>query len=124
MAYYGTNMVLAQAHWDASNSSNNYFDLKSSSGFSSVTKVDNGHYRCNFTSTLDDDYYVVCGSMSAENAYTGASGTSVVRGANGFHVLEHTTSLVEPIFAWGRYPAQSDGYANHGAHMGICVITN
>ena len=23
MAYYGTNMVLAQAHWDSSNSGNN-----------------------------------------------------------------------------------------------------
>ena len=122
MAYYGTNSVLAQAHWDASQSSNSYFDLKSSSGFSSVTKIDNGHYRCNFTSTLDDDYYVVCGSMSEENAST--SPTSVIRGANGFHLHEHTTSLIEPIFAYGRYPAQSDGYANHGEHMGICVITN
>ena len=123
MAFYGTNIVLAQAHWDASQSSNSYFDLKSSSGFSSVTKIDNGHYRCNFTSTLDDDYYVVCGSMSSENSATG-SNTNVVRGANGFHVHEHTTSLIEPIFAYGRYPAQSDGNANHGAHMGICVITN
>ena len=48
MAYYGTNSVLAQAHWDASNASNSYFDLKQSFGFSSVTKVANGHYRCNF----------------------------------------------------------------------------
>ena len=122
MAFYGTNMILAQAHWDSSNSSNNYFDLKSSSGFSSVTKVAEGHFRCNFTSTLDDDYYVVCGSMSAENAASG-SNTGVVRGANGFHVHEHTTSLVEPIFAYGSY-SSSNGNANHGAHMGICVIKN
>ena len=123
MAFYGTNMILAQAHWDTSNSGNNNFDLKSSSGFSSVTKVENGHYRCNFTNTLDDDYYVVCGSQSAENAATG-SNTNVVRGANGFHLLEHTTSLVEPIFARGRYPAQSDGNSNLGEHNAICVITN
>ena len=118
MAYYGTNMVLAQAHWVSSGS----FDLKSSSGFSSVTKVENGHYRCNFTSTLDDDYYVVCGSMSSENSATG-SNTNVVRGANGFHVLEHTTSLVEPIFAYGS-TTSSSGNANHGLHMGVCVIKN
>ena len=30
MAYFGTNSVLAQAHWDASNASNSYFDLKQS----------------------------------------------------------------------------------------------
>ena len=119
MAFYGTNMVLAQAHWVSSGS----FDLKSSSGFSSVTQVDGSHVRCNFSSTLDDDYYVVCGSMSAENAAT-VSNTNVVRGANGFHLAAHTTSLVEVIFARGRYPAQSDGYSNEGVHNGICVITN
>jgi len=125
MAYYGTNMVLAQAHWDSSNSSNDYFDLKSSSGFSSVTKVAYGHYRCNFTSTLADDYYVVCGSMSAENAATGSGTTSVIRGANGFHLLNHTSSLVEPIFAYGRYASTgSDGNENRGVHNAICVITN
>ena len=70
MAYFGTNMVLAQAHWDSSNAGNNNFDLKQSSGFSSVTKVTNCHYRCNFSSTLADDFYVVCGSQSAENAAT------------------------------------------------------
>ena len=68
MAYYGTNSVLAQAHWDASQSSNSYFDLKQSFGCSSVTKIANGHYRLSFSSTLDDDYYVVCGSMSSEKA--------------------------------------------------------
>ena len=120
MAYYGTNMILAQAHWVSSGS----FDLKSSSGFSSVTKVDTGHFRCNFTNTLADDYYVVCGSMSAENAASGSQ-TSVVRGANGFHVLNHTTSLVEPIFARGRFAGNgSNGNANQGEHNGICVITN
>ena len=56
MAFYGTNSVLAQAHWDASQSSNSYFDLKQSFGFSSVTKINNGHYRCNFSSTLADDF--------------------------------------------------------------------
>ena len=122
MAYYGTNMVLAQAHWDSNNSSNDYFDLKSSSGFSSVTKVAYGHYRCNFSSTLADDYYVVCGSMSSENAATG-SDTNVVRGANGFHVVNHTTSLVEPVFAYGSY-SSSNGNPNHGQHMGVCVIKN
>ena len=123
MAYYGTNSVLAQAHWDASQSSNSYFDLKQSFGCSSVTKIANGHYRLSFSNTLDDDYYVVCGSMSAENAATG-SDTGVVRGANGFHVVNHTTSLVEVVFARGRYPAQSDGNSNLGEHNGICVITN
>ena len=120
MAYYGTNMVLAQAHWVSSGS----FDLKSSSGFSSVTKVDTGHFRCNFTNTLDDDYYVVCGSMSAENAATG-SNTNVVRGANGFHVLEHTTTKVEPIFARGRFAGNgTNGNGNLGLHNAICVIKN
>tara|TARA_R100001224_G_scaffold17670_1_gene8726 strand:+ start:509 stop:877 length:369 start_codon:yes stop_codon:yes gene_type:complete len=122
MAYYGTNSVLAQAHWDASNSSNSYFDLKQSFGFSSVTKVDNGHYRCNFSSTLADDFYVVCGSMSSENAATG-SNTNVVRGSNGFHLLDHDTAHIEPIFAYGSY-SSSNGNANHGAHMGVCVMTN
>ena len=121
MAYYGTNMVLAQAHWVSSGS----FDLKSSFGFSSVTQVGGNsvHVRCNFSSTLDDDYYVVCGSMSAENSASG-SDTNVVRGANGFHVQAHTTSLVETIFARGTYPAQSNGNSNDGVHNGICVITN
>jgi len=122
MAYYGTNMVLAQAHWDSSNSGNNNFDLKQSSGFSSVTKVDNCHYRCNFSSTLADDFYVVCGSMSSENAATG-SNTNVVRGSNGFHLLDHDTAHIEPIFAYGSY-SSSNGNANHGAHMGVCVMTN
>ena len=122
MAYYGTNAVLAQCQFEANSPSYSYFLLRQSEGFSSVTKIDNGHYRCNFSSTLDDDYYVVCGSMSAENAAT-ISNTNVVRGANGFHVLEHTTSLVEPIFAYGAY-SSSNGNANHGAHMGICVIKN
>ena len=98
MAYYGTNSVLAQAHWDASQSSNSYFN------------------------TLDDDYYVVCGSMSSENAATG-SNTNVVRGSNGFHLLDHDTAHIEPIFAYGSY-SSSNGNANHGAHMGICVMTN
>ena len=122
MAYYGTNAVLAQCQFEANSPSYSYFLLRQSEGFSSVTKIDNGHYRCNFSSTLDDDYYVVCGSMSAENAASG-SNTNVLRGANGFHVLEHTTSLVEPIFAYGAY-SSSNGNANHGAHMGICVIKN
>ena len=124
MAYFGTNSVLAQAHWDASNASNSYFDLKQSSGFSSVTKVANGHYRCNFSSTLADDFYVVCGSQSAENAAT-ISNTNVVRGSNGFHVLNHTTSLVEPIFARGRFAGNgTNGNANQGLHNAICVIKN
>ena len=118
MAYYGTNMVLAQAHWVSSGS----FDLKQSFGFSSVTQVDGSHVRCNFTNTLADDYYVVCGSMSAENAASG-SDTNVLRGSNGFHVQNHTTSLVEPIFAYGSY-SSSNGNANHGQHMGVCVIKN
>ena len=122
MAYYGTNSVLAQAHWDASNASNSYFDLKQSFGFSSVTKVANGHYRCNFSSTLADDFYVVCGSMSSENAATG-SNTNVVRGSNGFHLLDHDTAHIEPIFAYGSY-SSSNGNANHGEHMGVCVMTN
>ena len=122
MAYYGTNSVLAQAHWDASNASNSYFDLKQSFGFSSVVKVANGHYRCNFSNTLDDDFYVVCGSMSAENAAT-VSDTNVVRGSNGFHLLDHDTAHIEPIFAYGSY-SSSNGNANHGAHMGVCVMTN
>ncbi len=122
MAYYGTNAVLAQCQFEANSPSYSYFLLRQSEGFSSVTKIDNGHYRCNFSSTLDDDYYVVCGSMSAENAAT-ISNTNVVRGANGFHVLEHTTSLVEPVFAYGAW-SSSNGNANHGAHMGICVIKN
>ena len=122
MAYYGTNAVLAQCQFEANSPSYSYFLLRQSEGFSSVTKIDNGHYRCNFSNTLDDDYYVVCGSMSAENAASG-SNTNVLRGANGFHVLEHTTSLVEPIFAYGAY-SSSNGNANHGAHMGICVIKN
>ena len=122
MAYYGTNAVLAQCQFEANSPSYSYFLLRQSEGFSSVTKIDNGHYRCNFSRTLDDDYYVVCGSMSAENAAT-ISNTNVVRGANGFHVLEHTTSLVEPVFAYGAW-SSSNGNANHGAHMGICVITN
>ena len=122
MAYYGTNAVLAQCQFEANSPSYSYFLLRQSEGFSSVTKIDNGHYRCNFSSTLDDDYYVVCGSMSAENAAT-ISNTNVVRGANGFHVLEHTTSLVEPIFAYGSY-SSSNGNANHGLHMGVCVIKN
>ena len=120
MAYYGTNMVLAQAHWVSSGS----FDLKQSFGFSSVTQVDGSHVRCNFTNTLADDYYVVCGSMSAENAASG-SDTNVLRGANGFHVLNHTTSLVEPIFARGTWAGNgSNGNSNVGEHNGICVITN
>ena len=118
MAYYGTNMVLAQAHWVSSGR----FDLKSSSGFSSVTEITSGHVRCNFSSTLADDYYVVCGSMSAENAAT-VSETNVVRGANGFHVHAHTTSLVEVVFARGANTS-TNGNSNTGEHNGICVITN
>ena len=122
MAYYGTNSVLAQAHWEADSPSYSYFLLRQSFGCSSVTKIANGHYRLSFSSTLDDDYYVVCGSMSSENAASG-SDTNVLRGANGFHVVNHTTSLVEPIFAYGSY-SSSNGNANHGAHMGVCVMTN
>ncbi len=119
MAYYGTNMILAQAHWVTTGS----YDLKSSFGFSSVTQISGAHVRCNFSSTLDDDYYVVCGSMSSENAAS-VSNTNVIRGANGFHVVNHTTSLVEVVFARGTYPAQSNGNSNEGEHNGICVITN
>ena len=122
MAYYGTNSVLAQAHWDASQSSNSYFDLKQSFGCSSVTKIANGHYRLSFSNTLDDDYYVVCGSMSSENAAS-VSETNVLRGANGFHVLNHTTSLVEVVFARGSNTS-TNGNSNLGVHNGICVITN
>jgi len=122
MAYYGTNAVLAQCQFEANSPSYSYFLLRQSEGFSSVTKIDNGHYRLSFSSTLDDDYYVVCGSMSDENAASG-SATNVLRGANGFHVHEHTTSLVEPIFAYGAY-SSSNGNANHGVHMGVCVIKN
>ena len=104
MAYYGTNSVLAQAHWEADSPSYSYFLLRQSFGCSSVTKIANGHYRLSFSNTLDDDYYVVCGSMSSENAASG-SDTNVLRGANG-----STTS--------------STGNANHGNHMGVCVIKN
>ena len=39
--------------------------------------------------------------------------------------LNHTTSLVEPIFARGRFAGNgSDGNENRGEHNGICVITN
>ena len=96
MAYYGTNMVLAQAHWVSSGS----FDLKSSSGFSSVTEITSGHVRCNFSSTL-----------------------AVLRGANGFHVLNHTTSLVEVVFARGSNTNNNGNY-NLSSYNGICVITN
>ena len=118
MAYYGTNMVLAQAHWVSSGS----FDLKSSSGFSSVTEITSGHVRCNFSSTLADDYYVVCGAMGAENAAS-VSETNVLRGANGFHVLNHTTSLVEVVFARGSNTNNNGNY-NLSSYNGICVITN
>ena len=118
MAYYGTNMVLAQAHWVSSGS----FDLKQSFGFSSVTQVDGSHVRCNFSSTLADDYYVVCGSMGAENAAS-VSETNVLRGANGFHVLNHTTSLVEVVFARGSN-TNNNGNFNLSGYNGICVITN
>ena len=118
MAYYGTNMVLAQAHWVSSGS----YDLKSSSGFSSVTQIDGSHIRCNFSSTLADDYYVVCGSMSTENAAS-VSNTNVLRGSNGFHVVNHTTSLVEVVFARGSNTS-TNGNSNEGEHNGICVITN
>ena len=118
MAYYGTNMVLAQAHWVSSGS----FDLKQSFGFSSVTQVDGSHVRCNFSSTLADDYYVVCGSMSTENAAS-VSNTNVLRGANGFHVLNHTTSLVEVVFARGSNTNNNGNY-NLSSYNGICVITN
>ena len=118
MAYYGTNMVLAQAHWVSSGS----FDLKSSSGFSSVTEITSGHVRCNFSSTLADDYYGVCGSMGAENAAS-VSETNVLRGANGFHVLNHTTSLVEVVFARGSNTNNNGNY-NLSSYNGICVITN
>ena len=118
MAYYGTNMVLAQAHWVSSGS----FDLKSSSGFSSVTEITSGHVRCNFSSTLADDYYVVCGSMSTENAAS-VSNTNVLRGANGFHVVNHTTSLVEVVFARGSNTNNNGNY-NLSSYNGICVITN
>ena len=60
--------------------------------------------------------------MSAENAASG-SDTSVVRGANGFHVHVHSTSQIDVIFAYGT-ANPSQGNANHGAHMGICVIAN
>ena len=122
MAYYGTNSILAQAHWEANSPSYSYFLLRQSFGCSSVTKIANGHYRLSFSNTLDDDYYVVCGSMSSENAASG-SDTNVLRGANGFHVLNHTTTEVEPIFAYGS-TSSSSGNANHGAHHGICVIKN
>ena len=118
MAYYGTNIVFAQAHWVSSGS----FDLKSSSGFSSVTEITSGHVRCNFSSTLADDYYVVCGSMGAENAAS-VSETNVLRGANGFHVLNHTTSLVEVVFARGSNTNNNGNY-NLSSYNGICVITN
>ncbi len=123
MAYYGTNSVLAQAHWDASQSSNSYFDLKQSFGCSSVTKLANGHYRLSFSSTLSDDYYVVCGSMSDENAASGST-TNVVRGSNGFHCNQHSTTVVEVVFAYGSSLQHSSGNANHGQHMGVCVIAN
>ena len=118
MAYYGTNMILAQAHWVTTGS----YDLKSSFGFSSVTQISGAHVRCNFSSTLDDDYYVVCGSMSSENAAS-VSNTNVIRGANGFHVVNHTTSLVEVVFARGANTS-TNGNSNLGEHHGICVITN
>ena len=124
MAYYGTNSVLAQAHWEANNPAYSYFLLSQSFGCSSVTKIANGHYRLSFSSTLADDYYVVCGSMSSENAASG-SDTNVLRGSNGFHVLNHTTSLVEPIFARGTWAGNgTNGNSNLGEHHGICVITN
>ena len=72
---------------------------------------------------LSDDAYVVCGSMSSENSASGSE-TNVVRGANGFHCSVHTTSLVEVVFAYGSSLQHSSGYANHGAHHGVCVITN
>ena len=122
MAYYGTNSVLAQAHWEADSPSYSYFLLRQSFGCSSVTKIANGHYRLSFSNTLDDDYYVVCGSMSSENAASG-SDTNVLRGANGFHVVNHTTSLVEVVFARGSNTS-TNGNSNEGEHNGICVITN
>ena len=122
MAYYGTNSVIAQAHWAAHWSGDGYFSLKQSFGCSSVTKVANGHYRLTFSNTLSDDYYVVCGSMSAENSSSG-SDTNVVRGSNGFHVHTHGTSSCDVIFAYGSY-SSGNGYANHGEHMGVCVIAN
>jgi len=123
MAYYGSNAVVATAHWQANQPSYSYFVLRDSFGFSSFTKIANGHYRGSFSSTLANDAYVVCGSMSSENSASG-SNTNVVRGANGFHVLTHTTSQIDVIFAYGSSLQHSSGNANHGEHHGICVIAN
>ena len=61
---------------------------------------------------------------NSENAAT-ISNTNVVRGSNGFHVLNHTTSVVEPIFARGRFAGNNtNGNANQGEHNAICVIKN
>ncbi len=60
--------------------------------------------------------------MSTENAAS-VSNTNVLRGANGFHVVNHTTSLVEVVFALGANTS-TNGNSNEGEHNGICVITN
>ena len=124
MAYYGRNAVVATAHWQANQPNYNYFVLRYSFGCSSVTKVANGHYRLTFSSALNHDGYVVCGSMSAENSSSG-SDTNVLRGANGFHVINHGSSSCDVIFAYGSYwngSNVSNGHANHGEHHGIAII--
>ena len=124
MSYFGSNAVVATAHWQGNQPGYSYFVLRYSFGCSSVTKVANGHYRITFSSALNHDGYVVCGSMSAENSSSG-SDTSVVRGANGFHVINHTSSSVDVIFAYGAYStgsSVSNGNANHGEHHGIAII--
>ena len=120
MTYYGSNAVVATAHWQANQPSYSYFVLRYSFGCSSVTKIANGHYRITFSSSLSNDGYVVCGSMSAENAASG-SDTNVLRGANGFHVINHGTSSCDIIFAYGSTNS-SNGNANHGAHHGVAFI--
>tara|TARA_B100000424_G_scaffold231598_1_gene193958 strand:- start:47 stop:418 length:372 start_codon:yes stop_codon:yes gene_type:complete len=120
MTYYGSNAVVATAHWQANQPSYSYFVLRYSFGCSSVTKIANGHYRITFSSALSNDGYVVCGSMSAENSSSG-SDTNVLRGSNGFHVLNHGTSSCDVIFAYGAYSG-SNGNANHGEHHGVAFI--
>ncbi len=120
MTYYGSNAVVATAHWQANQPAYSYFVLRYSFGCSSVTKIANGHYRITFSSALSNDGYVVCGSMSAENSSSG-SDTNVLRGANGFHVINHSSSSCDVIFAYGTY-SSSNGNANHGEHHGVAFI--
>tara|TARA_R100000278_G_scaffold114699_1_gene93275 strand:- start:22 stop:510 length:489 start_codon:yes stop_codon:yes gene_type:complete len=93
--------------------------IRTSYNVSSISDEGTGSYIIIFTQPMTDANYVIAGHNSSENS---TSGSTVMRGSNGFHSVNPQASGAHIVCAYGSKFAggNSDGAAND---VSICAVS-